>query len=100
MENIVLALAPALAAGFAVQRLLELLDPLYPKLGNVFVKDKTAPIEPSNKARVLGLVSLIAGILIALFGGVRVLKFLGTGVVLPDAVDALVTGLLISTGTD
>lgn len=88
MDKLVLALAPAFAAGFAVQQLLEILDPI---IG-------TWISMPEQKKVVLGLISLIVGFVLALGGGLRVLQPLGfTG---PDGYDMLVTGLVISAGTE
>jgi hypothetical protein len=89
METLIAALGPAFAAGFAVQRLLELLDPILDRV----VKE--------NKKIVLGVISFIIGVLLAALVGLRVLGSLG---ILPSdlvtAVDVIVTGLIISAGTE
>lgn len=86
MEILVTALGPAFATGFALQRLLELLD---------------APIEKyaqDYKKIVLGLLSLVGGLALAFGAGLRVLIHMGfTG---GDFWDALVTALIISAGTE
>lgn len=171
MEKLVIALGPAFVAGFAVQRLLELLDPLYPILGDArrpgsplrsiedfiyrlfhprasrtsnapdheedypqepdaavpteaYVKaasdvsvqvtrqqaqDVASPSrsaddeERKKKALVLGYVSLMVGVIFVLFTSIRVAKYVipeGSGVIIPDAVDAAITALIISAGTE
>ncbi len=88
MDKLILALAPAFAAGFAIQHLLEVLDPI------LFKHIKP----PRQKKMVLGLISLILGLVLAYGGGLRVLQPLGfTG---SEIYDLLVTGLVISSGTE
>lgn len=87
MEKLVVALGPAFAAGFALQQLLEIVDPVTDKL-----------IGAVNKKLVLGILSLIIGLLLAFWAGLRVLQPLGA--VTPDIVDAVVTGLVVSAGTE
>lgn len=88
MDKLVMALGPAFAAGFAVQRLLELLDPVVNAIA--FVKN--------NKKIVLGLVSLGFGAVLAFSVGLRVLRPLGASS--PDLLDAIVTTLIVSAGTE
>jgi hypothetical protein len=85
MDKLVIALGPAFAAGLAVQRLLEILDPLAEKI-------------KVNKKLLLGLVSLVIGLALAFGAGLRVLQPLG--VTHADFLDAVVTGLIISAGTE
>jgi hypothetical protein len=85
MDRLVIALGPAFAAGFAVQQLLELLDPLLDK------------ISKSLKKIVLSFVALAIGSALALATDVRVLKPLG--VADADAWDIGVTALVVSAGT-
>lgn len=86
MDTIVIALGPAFAAGFALQQLLEILDPLVEK----FAKE--------NKKMFLAIISLLFGLALAFFAGIRVLVHLGfTG---PDLWDAIITGLIVSAGTE
>lgn len=92
--NLITALAPAFAGGFAVQRLLEILDPLTDYLASV-----------QKKKILLGLSSLIAGLGLAAGLGVRVLAPLGAKTSTSpfgwlDLLDLLVTGLVISAGTE
>ena len=96
MDNtsLITALAPAFAAGFAVQRLLEILDPL----AESFAGQK-------KKKIILGLSSLIAGLGFAGGVGIRVLVHLGTYTFgsrfdRHDLFDLFVTGLVISAGTE
>lgn len=87
MEKLAMALGPAFAAGFAVQKLLEILDPiLAPIVGD------------AEKKQVLGLVSLGWGLLMALVKDLRVLA--AFGVTCPQVFDIAVTGLIISGGTE
>jgi hypothetical protein len=86
MEMLVIALGPAFATGFALQRLLELLDPLFEK----YTQD--------YKKIILNLLSLVGGLALAFGAGLRVLVHLGF--IGPDFWDALVTSLIISAGTE
>ena len=88
MDNLVAALGPAFAAGLALQRLMEILDPLLDKIK--LFKD--------NKKVVLGLVSLAVGLFLAIGLGLRVLRPLG--VVGADLADIAVTALIVSAGTE
>ena len=88
MDRLAMALGPAFAAGFAVQRLLEILDPLLDKIP--FVKD--------HKKMILALVSLAVGLVLAFGAGLRVL--LPLGVANADFLDAIVTALIVSAGTE
>jgi len=87
VDDLVLALGPVFAAGFAVQQLLEILDPLVIKI-----------IGKGDKKLILGLVSLAVGLALAFGSGLSVLRPLK----LADAgwVDAVVTGLILSAGTE
>jgi hypothetical protein len=87
MEQLVVALGPAFAAGFAIQRLLEILDPFF----------EMERVKESKKM-ILGLVSLAVGLLLAFGIGLRVLQPLG--VFSSDYLDAIVTGLIISAGSE
>jgi hypothetical protein len=88
MDKIVQALAAPFAAGFAVQRLLEILDPLF---------EKVKPLK-DNKKLALALISLTIGLLLSFAFGLRVLQPLGvTG---PAILDAFATALIVSAGTE
>jgi hypothetical protein len=97
MDSLIKALGPAFAAGFAVQRLLEIVDALLSARGRPPGRVKPA---------VLGVVSLVVGVLLACAGKLRVLLPLGSdldatlGANLAAFVDYLVTGLIISAGTE
>jgi hypothetical protein len=82
--SLIKALVPAFAAGFAVQRLLEIADPLLDKA--------------KNKKAILGVLSLIVGLALAVAGKLRVLLPLNTDI--GPVLDYLVTGLFISAGTE
>ena len=65
MDKLITALGPAFAAGFAVQQLLEILDPI-------------VDIIPINKIKLgkrpfFGILSLIVGLVLAFGVGLRVL---------------------------
>jgi hypothetical protein len=85
MDKLVMALGPAFAAGFAVQQLLELLDPLLDRI-------------KVDKKLLLGVMALVAGLVLAFGAGLRVLQPLG--VANADFLDAVVTGLIVSAGTE
>ena len=85
MDKLVEGLAPAFAAGLAVQQLLEILGPLL---------DKTK----LNKKIVLELISLVMGLGLAFGTGLRVLQVFG--IASTDFWDLIVTGLIISGGTE
>ncbi|MBI3361320.1 MAG: hypothetical protein HY023_09440 [Chloroflexi bacterium] len=86
MEKLVLGLGPAFAAGFAVQQLLELLDPLLTRFG-------------SSKRFAVGLIALTFSLVLSFGANLRVLVPLGATAV-PVWADGLVTALLISAGTE
>ena len=92
METDVLkALLPAFAAGFANQRLMEILDPALESLAG-----------EKRKRISIGVFSVVVGVLFALGGRLRTLEYLGAGY--PNywftALDVFVTGLIISAGTE
>jgi len=88
MDELVKAFGPAFAAGFAIQRLLEILDPILDKLP--WIKD--------HKKIILGLVSLIAGFILAF--GVKLQVLAPLGVTGADVLDGIVTAFVISAGTE
>jgi len=88
MEELIKALGPAFAAGFAIQRLMEILDPIIDK--KKFFQD--------YKKAILGVVSLIVGLILAFGIGLRVLQPLG--VENARFLDAIVTAFVISAGTE
>jgi len=87
MDVLIKALAPAFAAGFAVQQLLEILNPVVDRI-----------IAESYKKLVLGIVSFIAGLAIVSGAGLRILQPLGVNSA--GAWDIIVSGLVISAGTE
>lgn len=88
--DLVTALAPAFAAGMAVQRLIEIVDyPLMKVIGE------------ENKKGGLGLLSLFAGLCLSYGLGLRVLIHLGVAdSALVAFLDYFVTGLIVSAGTE
>jgi hypothetical protein len=67
MDKLVTGLGPAFAAGFAVQRLLEVFDGVI----NLF------PATVAAKKTVTAVISVLIGLGLAMFGGLRVLGPLG-----------------------
>lgn len=86
MDKLVTAFGPAFATGFALQRILEILDDPLEK----YAKD--------YKKIILSLLSLAGGLTLAFGAGLRVLVHLGFAG--GDFWDALVTALIISAGTE
>jgi hypothetical protein len=86
---LVKALAPAFAAGFALQRLLEILDPILDRIKN-----------GENQKIVLGLISFAAGLGLASWPKIRVLSQLVAPDTVPSVLDYLVTALIVSGGTE
>lgn len=91
MSEILAAFGPAFAAGFAVQRLLEIVDSwlIHFGEGSIFVRAKPT---------ILATLSLVTGLLLTTVAPLRVLEPLGA----TNAVwaDMLVTALVISAGTE
>lgn len=89
MDKLITALAPVFAAGLGIQQLGEILSPVIDK------------ISPNYKKIVLGVSSLILGLILAFVAKLHVLQLLG---VTPapglDFLDAVVTGFIISGGTE
>ena len=95
MENLILSLGPAFAAGLAVQQFLELTD----RFIEQFLKLIGAPLGLEiDKQMVLGLISLLLGLIITIGAGLRVLAPLG--VQGGDFADVIVTALIVSAGTE
>ena len=95
MDTLVKALAPVFAAGFALQQFLEIIDPLLAQI----VKD------PMWKKVVMGIISLVVGLVFSAIGGFRVLTTLfQTSNSSPawdhPVLDVIVTGLILSAGTE
>jgi len=89
LSVLIKALAPAFAAGFALQRLLEILDPILDRIKN-----------GESKKIVLGLVSFAAGLALAAWPKIRVLNQLIAPEAAPAILDYLVTALIVSGGTE
>jgi hypothetical protein len=89
MDKLITALAPVFAAGLGIQQLGEILSP---------VADK---ISADNKKIILGVVSLTLGLVLAFTAKLHVLQLLGVTLAPSlEPVDAIVTGLIISGGTE
>ena len=89
MEILVTALGPVFAAGLALQQLLEIFGPLMEKLANN---------DEKRKKLFLGLISLVAGLGLSFGAGLYVLRAMGAST--PYVVDGIVSGLIISGGTE
>jgi hypothetical protein len=88
MADLVKALTVPFAAGFIVQRLLELLDPF-----------TTAKIkDPNTKKLVLGMISVVVGWSLAGFAHIEVFAALQKP--LPYVLDIFFSGVFISAGTE
>jgi hypothetical protein len=85
MDTLVEALGPIFVASFALQQLIELLDPLL----NTFIK--------SYKELILIIVALVLGLCLSFGLGLMVLAPFGyTG---PTWIDGLITALMLTGGT-
>jgi hypothetical protein len=89
--HLTLALAPAFAAGFAVQQALQIVNPLVRKEGDA-------------KRAIMGLISLALGLLVAVFGDLHILNVLAKVVENTASVsrplDIGVSALIVSAGTE
>jgi len=94
MDELVKALAPAFAAGFAVQRLLEILDSwIVGKIGTPWLTTYKKPI--------LATVSLVVGFAFAFGARLSVLQpLLPAGNTINYWVDGTVTAFVVSAGTE
>lgn len=89
MDKLVTALAPVFAAGLGIQQLGEILSPVLDK------------ISPNYKKIVMGLISLLLGLVLAFVAKLHVLQPLGVAQTPGlEYVDAVVTGLIISGGSE
>ncbi|NYT02154.1 MAG: hypothetical protein GKC10_05290 [Methanosarcinales archaeon] len=87
VDQLIRDLVPIFAAGLAIQQLLEILDPIVVRA-----------IGEKDKRLVLGLVSMAIGLLIAFGTGMRVLRPMGLDGY--DIMDAVLTAMIISAGTE
>lgn len=85
MDRLIEALGPVFAAGFAVQQMIELLAPVVDRI-------------KSRKKEILGLSSLAIGLIVSWGAGLRVLFPMGVNA--PPAIDIIISGLIISAGTE
>jgi len=86
MELLVLGLGPVAICGYAVQQLLDLLDPILGRMGQ-------------PKRVWYGAIALLLGLLLAQLAGLRIFVSLGVMGV-PPWLDSLVTALVISAAAD
>src|SRR5689334_6475970 len=86
MDKLITALAPVFAAGLGIQQLGELLDPIVDKVAS------------NSKRVVLAVISLALGLVVAFGAKLHVLAILGARD--DDILNPLVTGLIISGGTE
>ncbi len=89
MDLLVTALGPVFVTGFAVQQLLEIIGPLLEKI--------TSNNEKRKKVY-LSLLSLIVGMALSFGAGLHVLVAFNAST--PYIVDGIVSGLIISGGTE
>jgi hypothetical protein len=91
MNGLVAALGPAFAAGFAIQRLLEILD-------SWIVSSTRNPYLTNYKKAILATISLAAGFYFSFGANLHVLQPLG----ITDApiIDRIVTAFVVSAGTE
>lgn len=94
MDNLIFSLAPAFAAGLAIQQLLELADRFFEQVFKILGPSLSVGID---KKLILGLVSLFVAFIITVGAGLRVLQPLG---IEARFVDVVVTSLIISAGTE
>jgi hypothetical protein len=87
MDEITKSLRPAFVAGFAVQRTLEILDPLFVKLGD-------------SKKIIFSLISLGMALAIAFGARFQMLHILASNISMRPTFDMLLTGLVIGGGTE
>ena len=85
MEQLILAFGPAFAAAIGLQQLIEIMDPVFSWF-------------KGNKGMILKPVSLLAGLILSFFAGLRVLIHLGYSGA--EIWDIIITGLIISGGTE
>lgn len=85
--NLAQSLTVPFAAGFVVQRILEILDPLFPD----------SVQKPTRQKIAMGLVSLATGCALS-FSGIHVFKDLGVDMNWVE--DGLLSGIFISAGTE
>jgi len=89
MDELIKALAPVFAAGLGIQQLGEILSPLVDK------------VSPNYKKVILGLVSLTLALVLAFQFDLHVLNLLlKLNADKHASLDAMVTGLIISGGTE
>lgn len=88
LDQVVIALASAFAAGFAVQQALEILD------ATLFVR-----LPPLGKRTALAWTSLGLGVAFAWFGGIRILAALELAKK-DSTTDIIISALFISAGTE
>lgn len=87
------ALGPAFAAGFAVQQLLEIVDPV------VTATIGWLRLPPTAKKPIMGAISLLIGLGISIGCGIHVIQSLQSSTTAVPG-DAFVSGVIISAGTE
>lgn len=102
METLLAALGPALAAGLAVQRLLEILDGPIDHLVKLAWWEKSAAGRKALKRLANNLVAVGIGFWLAFTLDLDILAALGADTDSAGAgwLDGAVTGLIVSTGTE
>lgn len=85
MDRLMEAVGPAFVASFALQQLIELLDPIL------------EAVVRTHKKWILSVVTLVVALLLAIGLELRILSLLGVSIA--DWADALITALFITGGT-
>jgi len=101
MDALILALAPGFVAGFAVQRVLEVLSAAFDYGVSLTFGGNATVDDPKFKARKTfwtAVISILMGLAIAGYAHVRVLQPLQFEA--PDEWDLVITALVISAGTE
>ncbi|MFZ5908962.1 MAG: hypothetical protein ACOYYU_02985 [Chloroflexota bacterium] len=98
METLVKALGPVIVAAFAIQQLLELAGTFFFKEVAPNDQSEAAKKVAKNKKLILGIVSLALGFVLAFGFGLRIMEPFGAKTV--DWLDAVVTAILLSAGTE
>jgi hypothetical protein len=90
MDEIAKSLGPTFAAGFAVQRALEILDTLFGGMG----------VLGNYKKFIFSVVSLGMGLWIAYGAQLEMIHTLASNISMSHGLDKFITGLVISGGTE
>ncbi|HXH91822.1 MAG TPA: hypothetical protein VNN25_09600 [Thermoanaerobaculia bacterium] len=87
MDKVITALLPAFAAGVAIQQLVEILDPLFSKIG-----------DSNRKKTLINVISAAVAVIFVWGGGLTVLAPLKPGI--NQWIDLAASALIVSSGTE